>query len=500
MVIDIHVHARPGTPATEHRQLVEYFRRGGIGMILVSSVGNFEGYPDKATVRASNDSSESFAATAGEFARWLAYVNPHNDDWEAELDRCLAAGAIGIKLWTALKDESGSLARTHDVIARAGRDGLPVLIHMFVKTGGNMPGEINISEFAELARACPDAILVAAHAGGNGRQSIGALRDLPNACVDVCGSFPARGMVEALVADLGPDRVLYGSDMPGRCLASQLAKVVLAEISAEDKERILWRNAARVFGLEVSATAAATESLAPAVVAEPDVDHFCFCGSWPFFRAVCPTPDDLQDALCAAGMRQAFAADLGSVFRLDLARANHDFAASCAGRERIAPLAIVNPRAPNWPAVFADLPESAAGVFVSPYLHNWTLGDPAPMAVLEQCAGAARPVWVNCAFGDHRFRHSAMAYRPVASEDVAAFLEGAPPNAYVLQGLGLGTLRSVAELLRKRQDVRVEISRLTDLHGALPAAREAGLSDSLVMGTEFPLRHMDEVRWTAERL
>ena len=57
--------------------------------------------------------------------------------------------------------------------------------------------------------------LIAAHAGGRWRDSIPALERCPdNAVVDISGCYPEKGMLEAVVGALGPDRCLFGSDMP----------------------------------------------------------------------------------------------------------------------------------------------------------------------------------------------------------------------------------------------------------------------------------------------
>jgi predicted TIM-barrel fold metal-dependent hydrolase len=48
------------------------------------------------------------------------------------------------------------------------------------------------------------------------------------------------------VRELGPERVLYGSDAPGRSFASQLAKVHGAEIPDESKRLILATNLKRL--------------------------------------------------------------------------------------------------------------------------------------------------------------------------------------------------------------------------------------------------------------
>ena len=48
------------------------------------------------------------------------------------------------------------------------------------------------------------------------------------------------------VKELGADRVIYGSDIPGRSFGSQLAKVMGARISDNDKELVLAGNLKRI--------------------------------------------------------------------------------------------------------------------------------------------------------------------------------------------------------------------------------------------------------------
>ena len=45
---------------------------------------------------------------------------------------------------------------------------------------------------------------------------------------------------------VGADRVIFGTDMPGRSFPSQLAKVLGTDLSADDKVKILYKNMARV--------------------------------------------------------------------------------------------------------------------------------------------------------------------------------------------------------------------------------------------------------------
>jgi predicted TIM-barrel fold metal-dependent hydrolase len=53
-------------------------------------------------------------------------------------------------------------------------------------------------------------------------------------------------MVEMAVRELGPDRVIFGSDAGGRSFASQLAKVTSADLPDADRRLILGDNLRRI--------------------------------------------------------------------------------------------------------------------------------------------------------------------------------------------------------------------------------------------------------------
>jgi hypothetical protein len=500
MIIDVHAHLTPDgkdcLPAIR-----DACRRNGVSRVLISSIGRWSHYPAAEEVRAANDEARAFAERSDGLAKWLAYLNPQNEDWREELDRCLAGGPVGLKLWVCLKDASGSLDNTLAVIRHAAERKLPALIHTFHKVT-NFPGEITLEEFATLAERCPAAKLIAAHAGGHWRHSLGILRDrAPNAAVDISGCFPQKGMVEALVRDLGADRVLFGSDMLGRSLASQLAKVVFARISEDQKERILSGNALAIFGPAVASTEPQTDLPLRPASALPDLrtDHFCFCGRWPFYDTDCGTPAELDRLLAASGIEKAYTGDLGSIYRVDLEQANAEFLESAQGAPRVAPLATLNPRAHNWRQVIQYLKPGFAGAIVYPYLHNWQLGDPTALEFFRRCAEKGIPLWINCRLGDERFHHTGLAWRPVPAEELARFGTAAPANSYVFQGLTAPEICGFLEQVPGDTRFCFEISRLTDHTSALDQViGKHGLSH-LVMGSEFPLRDIRAVRWAAQR-
>ena len=63
---------------------------------------------------------------------------------------------------------------------------------------------------------------------------------------DLAGSDPTAGFTEMAVRELGAQRVLYGSDVGGRSFASQLAKVLGADIAESARRLILGENLKRL--------------------------------------------------------------------------------------------------------------------------------------------------------------------------------------------------------------------------------------------------------------
>ena len=503
MIIDVHTHCPPGGGEDGFSLFRNQCRRSGVALALVSSLGRWNAFPDAAEVRQANDEARAFALRSEGLMQWLAYLNPQNENWWEELERCRAGGAIGVKLWISLKDAHGGLENAAAVIERAAQLRLPVLIHTYQRTGPNLPGEITLEELADLAERHPAAGLIGAHAGGNWRQGIGVLRGRArHVCVDLSGSFPERGMVEALVRDIGAERVLFGSDAPGRSIASQLAKVLLADIAPQDKELILSGNALRVFG----------PGLRPAPVPPPGplrpdsqlpdlrAEHFCFCGQWPVFATPCGAPGELEHLLSVQGIERAYVGELGGIYRMDLEQANDEFLRAAAGLERVAPLAALNPRAHNWRQTIQDLKPGGAGAILHPYLHDWRLDEPRHGEFFRRCAERGIRLWITCAFGDDRFRHCGLAARPVAKDEMVQFARTAPANSYVFQGVTAEAMEAFLNEFPGDERFRFELSRLTDFSGALERVTARHGVSRLVMGSEFPLRDIREVRWAARRV
>jgi predicted TIM-barrel fold metal-dependent hydrolase len=172
-------------------------------------------------------------------------VNPHFEKESlAELDRCVRDGPmVGVKLWIAMvcsRPELDPIAR------RAGELRVPVLQHCYWRTEANLPDESNPADLAQLAARHPQVSFICAHTGNDWERGIRAIRSAKNVWAEISGCDPTAGMVEMAVRELGPQRVLYGSDAGGRSFASQLAKVYSADLPAQTKQWILRDNLKRL--------------------------------------------------------------------------------------------------------------------------------------------------------------------------------------------------------------------------------------------------------------
>jgi hypothetical protein len=99
--------------------------------------------------------------------------------------------------------------------------------------------------FAPVGRCYPQARIILGHSGVTWRgyeQALETAQAAPNTYLDIAGSQSHRGILERMVARVGADRVLFGSDMPYLEAAVSLGRILAAKIVDDDKERILRSN------------------------------------------------------------------------------------------------------------------------------------------------------------------------------------------------------------------------------------------------------------------
>jgi len=248
-VWDAHVHLTGVAGTVEQRVdgLLEFAGRMGIQRLVVCMGTSFVADPSPAELRKQNDEVLRAIAHAPDRVLGMVYVNPkHTQASLDEMDRCVREGPlVCVKLWIATECSRPEL---DPIVRRAVELQIPLLQHAYNRTGGNLPGESSCEDVATLAARHPDASFICAHTGNAWEPGIRAIRPMKNVWAEVCGSDPTAGFVEMAVRELGAERVVYGSDAGGRSYASQLAKVVSADLPEADRRLILGGNIRRLLG------------------------------------------------------------------------------------------------------------------------------------------------------------------------------------------------------------------------------------------------------------
>ena len=258
-LIEVHAHfyhARCGRKDWRERNAsrLRAGERIGITVHVASILGTWGHtspiyFPSPHDVTLGNDEMLALQRLEGDRVRSYVTVNPNDGEHAlGEIERCLAQGAVGIKLAASRRADDPLL----DPIAKeAARRGVPVLQHIWQHRRRDWPGQeaSDAVELARLAARHPGVAFILAHIGGGGdwQHTLPAIIDLPNVYVDLSGSGVDRGMLDRTVAAVGASRLLWGSDLTMETGLAKLWALAVIGLSPEDIALIRWRNAARIF-------------------------------------------------------------------------------------------------------------------------------------------------------------------------------------------------------------------------------------------------------------
>lgn len=178
--------------------------------------------------------------------RFIGFTYVTADHVETSLklmEREMADGpSRAVKLWVSQYADDTRLA---PIIGRAIELDVPVMAHAWVKATGNMTKESTQRHVANLAARYPDLKLWMAHYSGRWEEAARVAAGTPNLCVDISGGEPEDGIVACLRKHLGPERIFFGSDVPGRSFSVQMSKVLSAGLPENEQKMILGENVRR---------------------------------------------------------------------------------------------------------------------------------------------------------------------------------------------------------------------------------------------------------------
>lgn len=181
-----------------------------------------------------------------------ARINPNEpDDAIRQMERCFEnKRVIGVKVGGGRGPESlkANAPEYEPIMKRLGELNGIMLMHAWHKTTGNNEQESTPFEVAEMGRRFPGVKIQMAHLTGANYDGILAIAPYRNIFVDSSGGFPEAGFIEWAVEVLGPDRIVFGSDIIGRDFSVQLAKITGSDLEQDVKSRILGRNMIDILG------------------------------------------------------------------------------------------------------------------------------------------------------------------------------------------------------------------------------------------------------------
>lgn len=258
MLIDVHAHFwHERTPRADwdalNRRRLAAGERVGISVHVASVLGSWgltspTYFMSPADISFGNDWLLAYQRANPSLVRGYVAVNPNFGSHALEeIDRCRAAGMIGVKLAASRRADDQLL---DPVCESAHRHGLPILHHVWQHRRREWPGQeaSDAAELCTLARRHPAAKFILAHIAGGGDwlHSLPVLADTPNVWVDLSGSGVDGGMLERCLDAVGAERLLWGCDLT---IDTGLAKLRRLErlLAAPALEAVRWQNAARLF-------------------------------------------------------------------------------------------------------------------------------------------------------------------------------------------------------------------------------------------------------------
>ena len=175
---------------------------------------------------------------------WLNPILPHSFIERYVHEHVLDGPFAGVKLSVQMNATDPRLEPMFELLSE---HDVPVLFHSWYKTVDRILFESTPADIAQLARAFPRMRILLAHITGARIRGIDDVAPFPNLYFDTSGSQPEDGYLRHAVDTLGAERVLFGSDYPGRDIAVQLARIDSIDLTETERQAILWRNAVRFY-------------------------------------------------------------------------------------------------------------------------------------------------------------------------------------------------------------------------------------------------------------
>ncbi len=246
-VIDTHAHFGPYQaiyfPRHRPARVLDTMDRCGVRWMLTS------GHMALVDTERGNAEIAALVAEYPDRIRGWWVLNPNYPErMRAELDGFEAVeGFVGFKLHPNMHGAPLTDDAYAPAFEYADARGLPILSHTWAGAGMS-----SYREVATVAAKYPKVRFLMGHAGyGDWEESAKVARDHEHVYLELTAAYSVRGSLEIMCEFAGSRKITFGTDHPWFDPHYGIGCILSAYMTDEDRRNILYRNAQRLFGLDV---------------------------------------------------------------------------------------------------------------------------------------------------------------------------------------------------------------------------------------------------------
>jgi predicted TIM-barrel fold metal-dependent hydrolase len=251
---DSHFHGFYGAasdPVAQYRANNFYVERMGIERSISLEIGGTLANP--LTPAPFDDALRALLESDQDRLSGVTPIDPgFPDESCAKMEKWIRNGpCIGIKYVGGNKTGVACSHPNNDPIIRLAAElDATIYIHTWLKVGGrprlpgrdNLPGESTPMDVVALARRFPNVRFICGHSGGDWELGVRVVRSHKNELLEFAGSDPHSGSVDYAIKELGADRIVWGGHGPSRSYATELGKVLDADLARADRMKVFGGN------------------------------------------------------------------------------------------------------------------------------------------------------------------------------------------------------------------------------------------------------------------
>jgi predicted TIM-barrel fold metal-dependent hydrolase len=188
----------------------------------------------------------------------FATLNPQYPGWEDDLKQCHEDfGMPGIRLFPHYHNHKLTDYFSLNMIHNATNRGMALSVPMRVvdrrqRHWLDNVGDLAISDIEHTMQECPEAKFIILN--GRGFQNSGLIKDetlgSSEFLIEISRlSVVLQEEIPKLIEALGPEKLAFGTGIPFKYPGPALLKMQILEIPEESKEKIRWRNVARMLNI-----------------------------------------------------------------------------------------------------------------------------------------------------------------------------------------------------------------------------------------------------------